>query len=471
MAIDSETRRRSVHAYSGGDSALVAPYRDGAVGASDRAHITGIYAGLTYDSVAVIIDPGTSSIPYPALLRPRHIPKARHQFMLYSPQRDPVGMLTGYEGATYTLSADGAGSGFGMALSSTTDQGLVKDGSFVIPSRKVDGAVWRVQDAFLIASQPEAEGRRGTLFKDAEGDSVTKWAFGENSRVLAQLDSTLGSFVADTPADDAIKYFAARLLGKGAGNSGTTRGRDWYIWLGLSIAKDQGLGPDVDYNASLKPLSTIVKDIVGLAELDKINPARVFAYIRPVFTSSQLRFELVTFTGTLPSAAKPKRTRGARGAYRGFNAPSPIILGTMFGNVAEVDSERDRREGWTSVVGTYNTKTAITRLTDLRRAGDAPGFFREVYVDASNSGLEVDALVELRAKLNEGKDRYVSRLKLVDNEFTVFERDYFIGDVVGVMLKNGRSFEAEVTGATFTVNPGGDNVEIRVEEILPFLGI
>lgn len=465
MAVDSRDKRASVLSYVG-RLVVVPPLPDGTVGDADRAHLAGLYAGLTYNAVATIVDPGTSSTPYPYLLRPRHIPKARHQFMLYSPHREPVGMLTGFEGATYTLSADGAGSGFGMALSSTTNQTLVKDGSFVIPSRKVDGGVWRVEDVFIIASQPEAEGKRGTLFKDAEGDSLTKWALSENSRVMVQLD-TLGSYVTDTPADNAMKHFAARLFGQGAGNSGSTRGRDWYVWLGLSIAKDQSLGPQISYNASLKSINAIMSDIAGLAELDQINPARVFAYIRPVFTSSQLRFEFVTFTGTLPSAAKPKRARGARGAYRGFDSASPIILGTMFGNVAEVDSERDRREGWTSVVGTYNSKTAFTRLTDLRRAGDAPGFFREVYVDAANSGSEAGALVELRAKLNEGKDRYVTRLKLVDNEFTVFERDYFIGDVVAVMLKNGRTFEAEVTGATFTVNPGGDEVEIRVEEILP----
>jgi hypothetical protein len=327
VAVDTRDKRASVLSYVG-RLVVVPPLPDGTVGDADRAHLAGLYAGLTYDAVATIIDPGTSSTPYPYLLRPRHIPKARHQFMLYSPQREPVGMLSGFEGATYTLSADGAGSGFGMALSSTTNQTLVKDGSFVIPSRKVDGGVWRVQDAFIIASQPEAEGKRGTLFKDAEGDSLTKWALSENSRVMGQLDSTLGSFVTDTPADNAMKYFAARLFGQGAGNSGSTRGRDWYVWLGLSIAKDQGLGPQIDYNASLKPINAIMSDIAGLAELDKINPARVFAYIRPVFTSSQLRFEFVTFTGTLPSAAKPKRARGARGAYRGFDSASPIILGT-----------------------------------------------------------------------------------------------------------------------------------------------
>lgn len=46
MAIDTQVKRRSVHAYSGGDAALVAPPAIGAIGRPERAHVTGVYWGL-----------------------------------------------------------------------------------------------------------------------------------------------------------------------------------------------------------------------------------------------------------------------------------------------------------------------------------------------------------------------------------------------------------------------------------------
>lgn len=419
---------------------------------------------------ATIIDPGTSSTPRPLILRRRAIPKARTTLVYYSPQREPRGILTGIEGASYGLTADGTGGGLSIALSSTSNQRLVQDGGYVVAYRRLEGSVPRCEETYIVGSQPEAEGQRGTLFRDAEGDSVTRWLFGyEHSRVVPLIEAATGSFVTDTPADNAAKYFISRGMGKGAGNSGSTRGRDLSVWMGLSIAKDRSLGPSIDYEASLKPLSTILKDIAGLSELDKINPCRLFVYARPKTFLPYLTFEVVTFVGTLPSAAKPKRQRGARGAYRGFNSASPVYLGTMFGNVSEVDSEHDVRDAYTSVVVTYQSKTLVTRLTDTRRVGNFPANFRETIYHDNATSIEAEALVNARAALNDGRDRTVTRLVMAENENTIFERDFFIGDVVAVFLRNGRRFEAEVTGADITISPDGETITIRVEEIQPAL--
>ena len=43
MAIDTQTKRRSVSGYSG---IVIAPLADGTIGAADREHITGLYAGI-----------------------------------------------------------------------------------------------------------------------------------------------------------------------------------------------------------------------------------------------------------------------------------------------------------------------------------------------------------------------------------------------------------------------------------------
>lgn len=41
MAIDTQTKRRSVSGYSG---IIIAPLADGTIGAADRAHVAGLYA-------------------------------------------------------------------------------------------------------------------------------------------------------------------------------------------------------------------------------------------------------------------------------------------------------------------------------------------------------------------------------------------------------------------------------------------
>ena len=422
------------------------------------------------DALPTIIDPSASSMPLPYILRERHLPRARYQFMYYNPQREPVGLLSGHGAAHYTTSADNNGSGFSMELVRQADSKMVRDGGFIVASRKVDGCPWRYQETYLLASQPKSVAPLGTTFHDIEGDSYTKWLTSENRRFIGLLESVSGSYVTDTPADNALKYFISRNLAAGAGNSSTTRGRDLGIWSGLTVAKDQGLGPSIDYNASLKPLSTAIKDIVGLAELDDTKPCRLFVYVRPKTFVPKLTFEVVTVVGTLPSAAHPKRKRGALGVYRGFDSASPLLLGTMFGNVSQIETEHDLREGWNSVVGTYNSKTALTRITDTRLAADFPNAFGEVYLDAANSGLEVDAKVELRAKLLEGRPRYTHKLTLAESAYTVYEKDFFQGDVAIVCLDDGSRVEAEITGAAHVIDPDGlPTVQVRCEQILPML--
>lgn len=44
MAIDTQTKRRSVSGYSG---LIIAPVADGTIGAADREHIAGLYAGIS----------------------------------------------------------------------------------------------------------------------------------------------------------------------------------------------------------------------------------------------------------------------------------------------------------------------------------------------------------------------------------------------------------------------------------------
>lgn len=44
MAVDTQTKRRSVSGYSG---IIIAPLADATIGAADREHIAGLYAGIS----------------------------------------------------------------------------------------------------------------------------------------------------------------------------------------------------------------------------------------------------------------------------------------------------------------------------------------------------------------------------------------------------------------------------------------
>jgi len=50
VAIDTETKRRSVHGYAAGG--IIAPVADGSIGAGDRVHMAWLYSGLATEVAA-----------------------------------------------------------------------------------------------------------------------------------------------------------------------------------------------------------------------------------------------------------------------------------------------------------------------------------------------------------------------------------------------------------------------------------
>lgn len=410
-----------------------------------------------------ISDPGTSSLPAPAVLRPRAVGRPTFTAVLYSPQAEARAILSGYGAMSCTVDTTGDGGGFEMDLPPTVDRSLLKDGSFVVVYKRPPGGVARYKETYVILNQSEQQARRGTRWPKIEGPSLTSYLLGKDYRIINALENETGASVTATAADNAIRYFINGAMGAGAGNSGTSLGRDLSQIIGLTVETNRTVGPLVTHNGYLQPLDSVIRAIAKKAEEDTTAPMRIRWQVRPR-TFNPLTFDVVLHTAPLKATTRVvTRKRGGFGVYRGFDAPAPVILGPAFGTVVEADMERDRTGEHTSVVITYNSKAARTRTTDSARALDFPLAFREVMFESTTATIDAEAQTDAAGKLKEGEAREVMRVKLLDSAATRYDADYFLGDVIGVLALD-RRWEAEIVGEENTVDRGGVNTSLKLKE-------
>lgn len=399
---------------------------------------------------------GLASEPVSGLTAIVAMPRARagvsarvtYAAWLCNPMGYRVQLIPDYVSLEYGLSTT-SGASFKMELTPSTDKTYIKDLGFVEIWRKVGGQAARLEDVFVIQSKPEAQARRGTRFISLEGSNASDYFLGSNSRVITYLEGQTGASYT-TYADDAAKNFVQLALGAGAGNSGTSEGRDLSQYFGFRTEAQRSLGPSITENGYQKPLNDVLGEIARKSEEATSRPRRLYYYVKP-YNLNPLRFEFVTLVDYF-------------GRYRGFTAANPVILSPLFGSVAEVDRENDRREETNSVWITYATKLSVSRVTDNARRAVAPAGFREAYKDANQSGTETEAQDEARTVLNEGEPRRLARMRVVSAPSARYGVDYYLGDVVGVMALGSR-WLAEITGLTVTAGKAGvDSVTVRVDE-------
>ena len=370
---------------------------------------------------------------------------------LCNPQGYRVQLISNYVRLHYTLGLRGGG-GFQLELPPSFPRTFVKHLGFVEIRRSVGGGVSALQDVYVIQSQPEAQARRGARFLTLEGPSITDFLLGKNSRVVASILGGTGASYTDR-ADDAAKSYVWDAMGTNAGSSGTAAGRDLTGIYGFRMEAKRGLGPSVTEDGYTKPLDQVLAEIARKSEQDTTSPKRLFYWIRP-YASNPLRFEFVTAVTGL--------TR-SRGRYLGFTSGNPVILSPDWGTLGEVDAEYDRREEWTSLYVTYNTKASATRVTDTVRRNAAPGNFREIYYDATNSALVAAAQLEAQARLGEGKPRLISRAKVIPSYAYRYGAEYGMGDVVGTVVF-GRRIEMEISGVEADV-VDDETLSLKLEQL------
>jgi hypothetical protein len=442
VAIDTREKRASVLGYVG-RTVVAPPLPDAAIDTSDRPHLLGLYSGLTYSTAGLtaIVAMPRARVPVSA--------RVTYAAWLCNPLGYRVQLIPDFVSLQYGLSIKG-GSNFKMELSPNVDTTYLKDLGFVEIWRKVGGRTPYLEDVFVIQSNPQAQARRGTRFISIEGPNVTDYMLGSGSRIASFIQGATGASYT-TYADNAAKGFVHNALGAGAGNTGTSLGRDLSSYFGFRVEANRSLGPEITEDGYQKPLSDVLASIAKKSEEATSSPRRLYYLIRP-YSFNPLRFEFVTQVDYF-------------GRYRGFTSASPVILSPMFGSVSSVDRENDHREEVTSVFITYLSKASTTRITDTARRDIAPLGFREAYKDATASADEEAAQDEARSVLNDGKPRNLTRMRIVSSAHQRYGVDYFVGDVIGALALGGR-WEGEIQGMSVGVGKaaGLDEVQVRVDD-------
>lgn len=393
-------------------------------------------------------DAGLTALTSAPRARPPLDARTSHLVWLCDPKGYRVQLISDYASLHYSLNIHGGG-GFEMELGPSFDRRYLKDYSYVQIWRKVGEQVARLEEVFVVQSIPTAQATGGTRFLTLEGPTATDYFLGKNSRVVDQREAEVGADYTDA-ADDVIRKFVQDQLGVGAGNTGTSEGRDLSVYAGFTVEPERGLGPTITEYGYGRALDEVIKSVRAKSEDNKAAPLRLFPYVRPK-SFDPLRFECIVLPRTF-------------GRYRGFNAANPVILSPMLGTIGQVEAEHDRREEWNAIWMTYNTKAAATRIVDTSRRNVAGIAFREIGWDAANSGLEADAQAESLSKMNEGQPRDVLRVVAVNSAVTRFGAEYGLGDVVGVLALDER-YEAEVTGVDIGRTPDGGQVTLKVDRL------
>jgi hypothetical protein len=425
LAVDTANKRASVLGYNG-PFGIAFPIPDASIGTADCPHIAGVYAGLTYEAVSLtaIVSAPRGTLPLSS--------RVTFTAWLCTPDGYRTQLIADYASLDYGLNIKGGGN-FNMELAPGFDTTYLRDLGLVEIWRKVGGRVPTLDDVFVIQSKPIKQARRGTQFVSIEGPTVTDFLLGGNSRVVAALSgATTGT------ADDVARSLVLGALGVGAGSTGDAQGRDISTILGFKVEVPRSLGPSISENAFTRSLSDVLSAVAGKSEQAATNPHRLFYYVRP-YAFNPLRFEFVVFMDYF-------------GRYRGFTSANPVILSPLFGTLAELERDNDRREEVTSLYISYNAKANETRLTDTTRRNEAVTNFRETAYDSS-AATEAEALAEAQSKLIEGKPRRLMRAVVASSSTVRFGAEYSLGDAVGV-IGFGMRWEAEVSGFTVKVVPG-----------------
>lgn len=385
-----------------------------------------------------IVAPGRLWMPKPA--------GSTFQVWLFSPQGYRQQLISEYAGLSFGNGIRGGGR-FSLELPPNFDARYVKPLSYVVIEECVAGMRPRLEDVYVVTSIGGATASGGTRFLSLEGPTATDYFVGEHSRVVAALEAGTGATYTDN-ADDVLKKFVKDGMGAGAGNSGTSEGRDLSVYAGFTVEGERGMGPSLEQNGYFRELDKVLAEVVRRSEEAASGALRLFYYVRPV-SFYPLRFQFVV---------RPRLF----GQYRGFRASSPVILSPEWGTISTVETEYDLSEGWNSVFVAYQGKTLSTRVTDSRRRNVAPHGFRETLFEATTGlGTPEGAQSEAQATLNQGKERRLQRFKLA-NSRSVRWGMYGLGDVVGVLVGGTRE-ELEIAGYKVDHGAGGVKREIRVD--------
>lgn len=250
-------------------------------------------------------------------------------------------------------------------------------------------------------------------------------------------------------ADDLIKQFGREQLAALAGS-----GRDFNAWFPFAVEPDYGLGPTVSKEASRAGLLDTAQGLVKAASEHDNYPAWVSFEVAN--TGHDLQFGVVLRTHY-----------DYRGVDRGLTSISPLVLsdGNALGGVKRLqDHTREKTVALVGGAGSGANRTKVT-VTDAVRAGAAPWWRREVWLDGGSEETATAVLKEKgERKLRDGRpiDRFTAAL--LPHPVIMYGVNLAWGDKVGVEAF-GRIWNSRITGVSVSASERDEKIDLKLEAV------
>jgi len=249
---------------------------------------------------------------------------------------------------------------------------------------------------------------------------------GRRGRIVTGFADTAYTSKTDE-ADNIIKAIAREQ----AGSLAVDTARDLSAYL--SIQDDLSLAPSISKGFSWRNLLTVFNEICQASITAGTYLAWDVVCSTPPDGQGNVALELRTYTEQ-------------RGIDHRASSDSPVLIGTDFGNLddVEIDDDWGKETSYAYVGGQgEGPLRALSEGGDTARIAESPFNRREQFVDKSNT-FDLTALAAERdAALRAGEPRAVFSGRVIQTDQARFDVEWAFGDYVTAQAR-GRSFDARI---------------------------
>lgn len=317
------------------------------------------------------------------------------------------------------------------------------DGQIEVWRRVPGGREYLVGDkVWLIQGQELTLGRDGLVRVALEAEAPL-WLLGEPGRYVNAYAGTSGARKT-AAADNMMKA----IVRENAGASALPQRQ----YAGLGVQGDTGQAPSLTKAFAWKPVLQVLQEIAQ----SSAEAGTYLAFDIVAVSTGGLEFQ--TFVG-------------ARGVDRRFpGGVAPLLLGSAYGNLAEVTLRIDYRDEVTSAAAGGQgdgSGRLIEFYLDSARAAVSPYRRREVFKDATSYTTTAGLSAEAQAVVRAGRPRLILAGKIQQTRGALLGADWDWGDYVTVQ-EFGYQLDARIDALTARVTPRGEQIDavVRAETYL-----
>lgn len=320
--------------------------------------------------------------------------------------------------------------------------------------RKPEGGAVYLDCVALLRHWRFALGAGGEVYLVAEDNKDQNEIL--ERRIVAYKSGTAEAIANGEAADDLMKrVFAENFL------AGATDAARSLAANSVTVGADTTAGPELDKGFAFQNVLELFQEISQETRQAGNEIFFELAITEVDYHTGLLSLEFKTYTG------QP-------GADRTHDTDNPVIFSPKFGNVDEMELVYDYRGEVNAVYiggpGVGEERTVVEVEDEDAQAASAWNR-REDFEDARDAentaealGVDVAVLLQARGQQRLGETRPKMRLngRVRSTEFTLYGRDWFLGDRVTVNGL-GVQFDALIRAVNVDVQPSGERITALVE--------